>query len=200
MKTQIEKLYEDYQTAMREKAIREALARDAEAKKKSEFLVREFEIAFKEHLPMLKEAGISYTGEELSYDHTVIKFTRGTRTLYMDLNSRFKYRFECTVKTGSSVYAEWVIDTDGAEKFAKFLYEGLFLPVDGSEDEDDYLLVEKQAPKKSKESAISLFFTIFFVVAFVITYRYFDKEAGAFFIGAAIVAYVSTIVNFRLDR
>lgn len=51
-----------------------------------------------------------------------------------------------------------------------------------------------------KKYKIARFFAVFFVAAFLITFRYFDKEAAGMFILFALVAAIAGFIYFKLDR
>lgn len=51
-----------------------------------------------------------------------------------------------------------------------------------------------------KKYKIARFFAVFFVAAFLITFRYFDKEAAGMFILFALVATIAGFINFKLNR
>ena len=54
--------------------------------------------------------------------------------------------------------------------------------------------------KEYKLYQISYFFAAFFGIAFLICFRYFDKEAASFFIIIALVAFMFGVINFKLNR
>jgi len=51
-----------------------------------------------------------------------------------------------------------------------------------------------------KKYKIARFFAVFFVAAFLITFRYFDKEAAGMFILFALVAAIAGFIYFKLDK
>lgn len=51
-----------------------------------------------------------------------------------------------------------------------------------------------------KKYKIARFFALFFVAAFLISFRYFDKEAAGMFVLFALFAIFSGIINFKLNR
>jgi len=51
-----------------------------------------------------------------------------------------------------------------------------------------------------KKYNISRFAVLFFLACLVITIRYFDNEAASIFLVAAIVAFILSIINFKLNR
>jgi Gpi18-like mannosyltransferase len=54
--------------------------------------------------------------------------------------------------------------------------------------------------KKLKIYQISYFFAAYFTLGFLVSFRYFDKEAAGFLIVVALVALTSAIINFKLNR
>lgn len=54
--------------------------------------------------------------------------------------------------------------------------------------------------KEYKKYEISYFFACVFGMAFLVTFRYFDKEAASFFIVIGIVAFIAGVINFKLNR
>ena len=94
-----------------------------------EFILKEFEEAFKELLPLLAEDGISCSAHfntEYTYEGSYILFTKGDQELKMDFLNREKYRYEHTPYgsgTGRAVYGQWPL-----EGFILFIDEWLNSP------------------------------------------------------------------------
>lgn len=51
-----------------------------------------------------------------------------------------------------------------------------------------------------KKYKIARFFAVFFIAAFLISFRYFDKEAAGMFILFAVIATIAGFIYFKLDR
>ncbi len=110
-------------------------AQDAKYKKEREAeilnLLTEFEEGFKNEIPMLKEAGITYSAHfNTVYAHqgAYILFKHGLKELRMDFNNRISFRYEYTPwirglserVMGRCVYGDWPKD-----EFILFIDEGL---------------------------------------------------------------------------
>ena len=54
--------------------------------------------------------------------------------------------------------------------------------------------------KKFKKYEISYFFAVFFTAAFLLSFKYFDKESASMFIIFAVIACGAGIINFKLNR
>jgi hypothetical protein len=102
-----------------------------ELRKMGMLILREFEEAFKDFLPLLAEEGISYAAyfnTRYTYQGAYILFTKGSRACKMDFSNRTSYRYEYNKyelgRTGNSVYGEWP-----KEEFLLFLDRELLEPL-----------------------------------------------------------------------
>ncbi len=101
-----------------------------QAEKYLSTLLEEFEIAFKDYLPLLEEAGITYKAElqdrRYKFKGSYIEFKKDDKILRMDFNDKNSYRYEYVdydnsgIRRGNSVYGNW-----NQEDFIIFIDEGL---------------------------------------------------------------------------
>ncbi len=118
--------------AAKKKALKKEMDEKSAAQAKKEFkILQEFEIGFAKELPLLKDAGISYSAHYNSqYDHegTYIKFCFVGQELKMDFSARNSYRYEYTGRRGEAGnYGRMVFGDWNKEDFILFIYTGLIV-------------------------------------------------------------------------
>lgn len=126
-KTTLERLAEASLSRNAQSKQDEEIEMNRRADEQEKWLLDQFEKGFQDQLPILKEAGISYSAHLIhrrySYQGGFIKFSKGGTTLEMQIHDSVSYRYENPERDrmGSMQFGKWPKET-----FIEWLYQHFF--------------------------------------------------------------------------